>query len=128
MASHQMPNQRRSSGNQQSQTAKRPTASRSDEEAGDYGSLRGVANQASRYWERGEDQMRDMIRDREGAVIAMALAAGVGVGLVLGVALGSAHHEPRTWRDRMMAEGFGRRLMDRIESMIPDALAEHFAK
>ena len=31
-------------------------------------------------------------------------------------------------RYRVAAEGVGRRLMDRIESMIPDALAEHFGK
>jgi hypothetical protein len=27
-----------------------------------------------------------------------------------------------------MAEGFGSRLMDRIEAMIPDAVAEHFGR
>ncbi len=87
-----------------------------------------ASNQTSEYWRRGEEQMRDLIRDREGTAILTALAAGFGVGLVIGALLGHAHHEPRTWRERLAAEDFGRRLMDRIEGLIPEAVSSHFAK
>jgi sugar (pentulose or hexulose) kinase len=86
-----------------------------------------VADQASEYWSQGRDQMQECIRGREGAAVLMAAAAGVGVGLVVGAALGRSHRQQLTWRDRVTAEGFGRRLMERIESMIPDALTEHFS-
>lgn len=91
-----------------------------------YGTLSDVAGQTSDYWNQGEDQMRELIRDHEGTAILIAMAAGMGIGLVLGGALGRGRQRPKSWRDRLTAEGFGRRLMDRIESVIPDALAEHF--
>jgi hypothetical protein len=132
MASHQISNQqRRQSGvSQGPQSAQRPTATAdyAKESQRDYGSLSDVAEQASDYWTQGEDYMRELVRDREGTAIMVALAAGVGVGLVIGASLGRSHREPRSWRERLAAEGFGRRIMDRIEGMIPDALAEHFAK
>jgi len=87
-----------------------------------------MADQASEYWSQGQDQMREVVRDREGAAVLMALAAGLGVGLVIGAALGRSHRQQLSWRDRMTAEGFGRRLMERIESLVPDALSEHFSK
>ncbi|HEX4412611.1 MAG TPA: hypothetical protein VH107_03215 [Lacipirellulaceae bacterium] len=87
-----------------------------------------VADQASEYWSQGRDQMQECVRGREGAAVLMAAAAGIGVGLVVGAALGRSHKQQLTWRDRVTAEGFGRRLMERIESMIPDALSDHFSK
>ena len=93
----------------------------------DRSTLENVREQAADCWTRGEDQMRELVRDREGTAVMIALAAGLGLGLVLGSALAPAP-PPRSWRERMMAEGFGRRIMDRIEGLIPDALAEHFSK
>ncbi len=104
----------------------RPDVSR--EASRDYGELGDVAEQTSDYWNRGEDQLREFVRDREGMAMSIALATGLGVGLVLGKALGRAGQQPKSWRDRLTAEGFGRRLLDRIESVIPDALAEHFSR
>ena len=129
MASNQVSNQRHSaSGNQRSQATKRPSEDVGGDEEPDFGSLGNIADQASTYWAQGEDQVRECVRGREGAAMLTALAAGLGVGLVIGAALGRSHTQPRSLRDRLTAEGFGRRLMDRIESMIPDALAEHFGK
>jgi len=87
-----------------------------------------VADQASEYWEEGRDQMQECIRGREGAAVLMAAAAGLGIGLIVGASLGRSHKQQLSWRDRVMAEGFGRRLMERIESMIPEALSDHFSK
>jgi len=86
-----------------------------------------VADQASEYWDEGSEQMQECMRGREGAAILMAAAAGIGIGLVVGSAMGRSHKKQLTWRDRVTAEGFGRRLMERIESMIPDALSDHFS-
>lgn len=133
MASHQISNQQRrpagvSQGPQSTQRPITPTTDFAKESQRDYGSLSDVADQAPDYWTQGEDYMRELVRDREGTAIMIALAAGVGVGLVIGASLGRSHREPRSWRDRLTAEGFGRRIMERVESMIPDALAEHFGK
>jgi len=87
-----------------------------------------LADQASDYWSEGRDQMAECIRGREGTAVLMAAAAGLGIGLVVGASLGRSHRQQLSWRDRVTAEGFGRRLMERIESMIPDALADHFSK
>ena len=87
-----------------------------------------MAEQASDYMARGASRVRKMTRDREGTAVAVALAAGVGVGLVIGAVLVRSQQEQRSWHNRAAAEGFGRRLMERFESMIPDAVAEHFGR
>jgi len=87
-----------------------------------------VADQATEYWNEGRDQVQECMRRREGAAVLMAAAAGLGLGLVVGAAMGRSHKKQLTWRDRVTAEGFGRRLIERIESMIPDALSDHFSK
>jgi len=122
---HQRPNGRI----QDTQTLQRPTGDEGQDMQSKVRRVAGqVADQASEYWEEGRDQMQECMRGREGAAVLMAAAAGIGVGLVVGAALGRSHRQQLTWRDRVTAEGFGRRLMERIESMIPDALSDHFSK
>jgi hypothetical protein len=99
-----------------------------EESQHDQGYVGAMAEQASDYMQRGASQARELVRDREGTAVAVALAAGLGVGVIVGCALAKSHHQQRSWRERVTAEGFGRRLMDRIESLIPDALSEHFGK
>jgi hypothetical protein len=84
--------------------------------------------EAPNYWEQGTEQMRECVRGREGAALLMAAVAGAGVGFVVGALIGRTHREEQSWRRRMMAEGFGKRLMERFEGMIPEAIAEHFAR
>jgi hypothetical protein len=126
---HNVTNHRRPNGRGQSAQS---GIDSTDNQQGSAGStVRDVASQfadqASEYWSEGRDQMQECIRGREGTAVLMAAAAGLGVGLVVGAALGRSHREQLTWRDRVTAEGFGRRLMERIESMIPDALSDHFS-
>jgi len=104
----------------------RDTAHEYVESAQEYTS--DMAGQASEYWNQGREQVRGMVRGREGTTVLVALAAGVGVGLVIGAALSRSHAEQQSCNARRTAEQFGRRLMDRIESMIPDALSEHFSR
>jgi len=96
--------------------------------SGAYGAMSDMAEKASDYVTYGASQTQECIREHSGASVAFSLVAGFGVGLLIGRALGSSHQEPRSKRYRATAEGIGRRLIDRIEAMIPDALAEHFGK
>jgi len=99
------------------------------ESGGGFGaSVSDLAEQASDYVTQGAEQVQECIRDYSGTAVVVSLVAGFGIGLAIGKALSGSHQEPQTWRDRITAEGLGRRLMDRIEAMIPDALAEHFTK
>jgi hypothetical protein len=81
-----------------------------------------MGEQASGYLSRGASQVREMTRDREGTAVVAALAAGFGVGLLVGGALASSHRRQPRWRDRIAAEGLGRRVLERVEGMVPDAL------
>ena len=132
MASNQISNHRnKMPGNAKAvQPTRRPspTVDEADESHEEYSSVGAMAEQASEYMQRGASQVREMTRNREGTTVAVALAAGLGVGLMIVASLVRSHRQQLTWRDRVTAEGFGRRLMDRIESMIPDALADHFSK
>jgi hypothetical protein len=98
------------------------------ESSGSYGAIGDLAEQASEYVSEGAEQVQECIREHSGASVMISLAAGFGIGLLIGRAIGTPHYEPRSRRYRAMAEGFGTRLMDRIEAMIPDAVAEHFGK
>ncbi len=129
MAANQISNQRNKlGGQQQGAPSKRKQSAMSEEPQHDYGSMGELAEQASDYVERGRSHVRELARGREGAAVAIAFAAGLGVGLAIGGGLVRSYRQPRTWRDRLTEEGLGRRLMDRLERMVPDALAEHFAK
>jgi hypothetical protein len=83
-----------------------------------------MGEQMSGYLERGNEQIRELTRDHEGTAVLVALATGFGVGLVIGAALASSQSRPQTLRDRIAAEGLGRRMLERMESMLPDALTE----
>jgi hypothetical protein len=83
-----------------------------------------ISDEVSAYVSRGASQVRETTRDHEGAAVLVALAAGFGVGLLLGAAMASSHSQPQSWRDRIAAEGLGRRLLERVENMMPDALTE----
>jgi hypothetical protein len=91
------------------------------------GTMGAVAERASEYWERGESQLRDWTEGHETTTVLVALATGFGIGAMIGYAL-SAPHRPKSLKDRLMAEGIGRRVMDRIEGMLPEAVAGYFGK
>jgi hypothetical protein len=129
MPANQTSNQRNKSGNsrQASQAQRRP-AHEAEESSSGFGGIGEMAAEASDYVTQRASQAQECIGEHAGASVAVSLVAGFGIGLLIGHALGASHREPRSWRDRATAEGFGRRLMERIESMVPDALSEHFGK
>ena len=99
-----------------------------EESESSYGSMGEMAQQASDYVSEGAEQMQECIRDRPVSSVMVALVAGFGIGLLVGKAIGTPYQQPRSRRYREMAEGFGSRLMDRIEALVPDAIADHFGK
>src|SRR5947199_9209497 len=125
MAYQQVSNPRHANGKNQTAQTGRQAASQ-PAAASEQGMMSGLADQASEYWAQGREQMEECVRGREAMAVVMAAAAGLGVGLVLGASLGRFHRQQLTWRDRITAEGFGRRLIERLESMILDALPDHY--
>jgi hypothetical protein len=88
-----------------------------------------MRNEVSGYLSRGASQVRELTHDREGATVLIAFGAGVGLGLLIGGALaGAFESRPQRWTDRIAAEGIGRRMLDRIESILPEALAERVSR
>ena len=87
-----------------------------------------MGEQASDYVSRGASQVRELTRDHEGTAVLVALATGFGVGILIGATLASSQSRPRSWRDRIAAEGLGRRLLERVEGMMPDALTDYINK
>jgi len=135
MAANQVSNQRNKAGNsrnqggqsQGGQTARRPESGQ-EQSSSSYGAIGDMAGQASDYVTESAEQVQECIREHSAASVMISLAAGFGIGLLIGRAIGTPYQEPRSRRYRAMAEGFGTRLMDRIESIIPDAVSEHFSK
>jgi hypothetical protein len=71
----------------------------------------------------GDFQFRELIKDRE----VESVLGAVAVGFCLGVVLGSALPRPtrqHSWTDRVTAEGLGRRLMENLERILPNAISE----
>jgi len=132
MAANQMSNQRNKQGNSRNkggQTAQRAASERQEpSSATAYGAIGEMAGQAQEYVSETAEQAEECIRKHSAASIMISLAAGFGIGLLIGRAIAVPYQEPRSRRYRAMAEGFGSRLMERIEAMVPDALAEHFSK
>jgi hypothetical protein len=139
MAANQVSNQRNRQGNSRSQGGQQGgqhqggqsghrSGADQGQSSGTYGAIGDMAGQASDYMTQGAEQVQECIREHSGASVMISLVTGFGIGLLIGRAIGMPHEEPRSRRYRTMAESFGTRLMDRIEDMIPDAVAEHFGK
>ncbi|QDS99471.1 hypothetical protein [Adhaeretor mobilis] len=77
------------------------------------------------FAERGVDQMREMVGDNAGRSMLIALGAGLGVGFMIGTALGGSSRSSREW-GRFTAEGLGRTFRDRIETLVPDVINDRF--
>jgi len=86
-----------------------------------------MRQQVSHYLEQGNDQFRSMTRDHEGTAVLVALAAGFGVGVLIGCAMAPSPRR-HSWTDRIAAEGLGRKIMQRFEGMIPEMLSERIGR
>jgi hypothetical protein len=119
-------NQRNKTSGRKSQSANQPSTRRGSQH--ETHRMEEIREQASEYVARGASQFREMTRDHEGSAVLVAFAAGFGIGLLIGGAMASSHQRPRSWSDRIAAEGIGRRLLERVESMIPEAITDRFSR
>jgi ElaB/YqjD/DUF883 family membrane-anchored ribosome-binding protein len=78
----------------------------------------------SEYLSQSASHVQDFVRERAGTATLVALGAGLGVGLLIGIALRSSQSRPRSWRERLAAEGIGRRLLEHAESVFPEVLSK----
>jgi hypothetical protein len=92
------------------------------------GKLAEMRDQVAGYVSQGTEQFGQMTRGHEGQAVMLALAAGFGIGFVIGCSLASPYQKPQNWSDRIMAEGLGRKLLARVERMMPEMISEHFAR
>lgn len=78
------------------------------------------AEGARGYLQRGTDQVRAMVEDKPSRSLLLCCLAGVGCGLILARAFGSA--PPRSSFDSRSAERFGRRILEKLEKSLPDSV------
>jgi ElaB/YqjD/DUF883 family membrane-anchored ribosome-binding protein len=99
-----------------------------EEAASTFAAIGDMAAQASGYVSDQAEYAQDCIREHSGKSVMVSLVAGFGIGLLIGRALTTSNRQPPSRRYLATAEGLGRRMMDKIEAMIPEALSEHFGK
>jgi len=81
------------------------------------------------YMARGNQQLQAMVEDHEGQAVLVAFALGIGIGLVIGYGVGGpSPSRSERWIDRIAAEGLGRRLLERIDSLLPESITSRFEK
>jgi len=87
-------------------------------------SAQSYADEAKGYIEKGNQQLRDMVEDHEGQTVLVALALGFGIGVALGYALaGPSQQESSHWVDRATAERLGKKLMQKMDQFLPEAVS-----
>ena len=86
--------------------------------------VRGAAGDARLRAEERYEEVQEIVREHPGQAIAVAFGIGVGVGLLLSIALHAPTSRPRSWHDRFVGEGLGRRLRQRAESLLPETVSE----
>ena len=116
----------RKHANQKGHSSKRETVRNVASRAGE--SISHMRDEMADYISHRNEQIRDLTRDHEGTSVLVALAAGFGVGLIIGCALAPGHRQSKARSYRAAAEGLGRRLMERVENIIPETLSERFAR
>jgi hypothetical protein len=76
------------------------------------------------YLERATSGIREITHKREGRVVVAALATGFAIGAAIGCVIAGTRQRQQTWSDRLACEGLGRRMLDRLSSMVPDSITD----
>lgn len=76
------------------------------------------------YLERATSGIRELTHKREGRVVVAALATGFAIGAAIGCVIAGSRQRQQTWSDRLACEGLGRRLLDRLSSVVPDSISD----
>ena len=75
-------------------------------------------------------QMDEIMHEHAGASVLIALVAGFGVGYLIGCSLASDDSSRASrWSrltDRSTAEGLGRRVMESLDRVLPEAISSRF--
>ena len=88
----------------------------------------GYADQAAGYLRHSYGEMQECISEYPLASTLAAFGVGLGVGLLIGTALGGeSHSRPRHWYDLQSAEDFGRRVLDVVSNALPDSIARRMS-
>ncbi len=75
------------------------------------------------------DKVSHYVSDHPDESILTAFAAGAAIGLIIGLTMGeSSSSSSRSWRDRRVAEGLGNRLMESLDSLLPDSVTGAFGR
>jgi hypothetical protein len=126
-----MANQASSQSNKEITQSGQPSAVEQfddEQSSSDHSAIGDMTEQVSEYVTDTAEQAQEYIREHTGTSVISALVAGFGIGLLVGHAIGGPQREPCSQRYRSMAEGLGTRLINRIEAVMPEALAEHFSR
>jgi len=102
--------------------------SENEQSASASGAIGDMAGQASEYITESAEQAQEYIRDHTAASVMSALVVGFGIGVLVGHAIGGHQREPRLRRYGSIAGRFRTPLMNRVETTVPEVLAEHFSK
>ena len=76
------------------------------------------------YLAHATSRVRELTHQREGRVVIAALATGFAIGAAIGVVIAGSRQRQQTWSDRLACEGLGRRMLDRLSSMVPDSITD----
>jgi hypothetical protein len=68
-----------------------------------------------------------MVHDHEGQAVLVALALGFGIGVMIGYSLGGPIERQEHWTERFAAEGVGRRLLERLDRVLPEAISSRLS-
>ncbi len=127
-------NQRNRSGNHRGKSRAQQASGLQDkahdlaEQAGNK--LGVMREQMADYVTQGNEQFGQMTRGHEGQAVFVALAAGFGIGLVVGMSLAAGSRRPTSWRDRLRheSEHYGKQFMHHVDSMLPEMIGKHLHK
>jgi len=80
-----------------------------------------------KYAAEGRQQIRDIVSDNAGRSVLVAMTAGLGAGVLLGLAFGGSRNSSR-WFNKATADKFGRSLLDKLESSVPSAVNDYLQR
>jgi len=122
-------NQRNRSGGQKGSNRPHGVRSKAQQAASHLGhKMSDMRDDVTGYVSQGSERLGEMTRGHEDQAALIALAAGFGIGFVIGCALVSGNRRPQTWRERVLAEGIGRKFMRQLEQMLPETITEHLGR
>lgn len=74
------------------------------------------------------ESFEQCVEDNPGSAIMISAVIGLGVGVAIGLSLGSKHEpEPLGWFDSRTAEKMGHQFLAAMSRMVPESISNRFA-